>query len=54
MGVNTNKVKVTNFMLSALMASLSGCIVISRFDLANASFGTGMELGAIASAVIGK
>jgi len=53
MGVNTNKVKVTNFMLSALLASLSGCIVISRFNLANASFGTGMELEAIASAVIG-
>lgn len=53
MGVNINKVKVTNFMLSALMASLSGCIVISRFSLANASFGTGMELEAIASAVIG-
>jgi len=53
MGVNTNKVKVINFMLSALMASLSGCIVISRFNLANASFGTGMELEAIASAVIG-
>jgi len=53
MGVNTDKVKVTNFMLSALMASLSGCIVISRFNLANASFGTGMELEAIASAVIG-
>ena len=53
MGVNTNKVKVINFMLSALMASLSGCIVISRFNLANASFGTGIELEAIASAVIG-
>ncbi|MCK5768486.1 MAG: ABC transporter permease, partial [Candidatus Atribacteria bacterium] len=26
MGVNVNKVKVTNFMLSSLMASLSGCI----------------------------
>ena len=53
MGVNVNKVKVTNFMLSSLMASLSGCIVISRFNIANASFGTGMELEAIASAVIG-
>lgn len=53
MGVNVNKVKVTNFMLSSLMASLSGIIVISRFNLANASFGTGMELEAIASAVIG-
>ncbi|HDP37028.1 MAG TPA: ABC transporter permease [Candidatus Atribacteria bacterium] len=53
MGVNVNKVKVTNFILSSLMASLSGCIVISRFNIANASFGTGMELEAIASAVIG-
>ncbi|HBY56984.1 MAG TPA: ABC transporter permease [Candidatus Atribacteria bacterium] len=53
MGVNVNKVKIINFMLSSLMASLSGCIVISRFNLANASFGTGMELEAIASAVIG-
>ncbi len=53
MGVNTDKVKLINFMCSALMAALSGCIVISRFNLANASFGTGMELEAIASAVIG-
>jgi len=53
MGVNVNKVKVTNFMLSSLMAALSGCIVISRFTLANASFGMKMELEAIAAAVIG-
>ncbi|GAB4112201.1 MAG: ABC transporter permease [Candidatus Caldatribacteriota bacterium] len=53
MGVKTTRVKMTNFMLSALLASLSGCIVISRFNLANASFGIGMELEAIASAVIG-
>jgi simple sugar transport system permease protein len=53
MGVDTNRVKVRNFMLSSLMASLSGCIVISRFNLANASFGTGMEMEAIAAAVIG-
>jgi len=53
MGVKTTRVKMINFMLSALLASLSGCIVISRFNLANASFGIGMELEAIASAVIG-
>jgi len=53
MGVKTERVKINNFMLSSLLASLSGCIVISRFNLANASFGTGMELEAIASAVIG-
>jgi len=53
MGVNVNKVKIINFILSALLAAFSGCIVLSRFRLANASFGTGMELEAIASAVIG-
>lgn len=53
MGVNVNRVKVINFMISAVMAGLAGCIVINRFGVANASFGTGMELEAIASAVIG-
>lgn len=53
MGVNANRVKVINFIISALMASLSGCIVLSRFRLANASLGLGMELEAIASAAIG-
>jgi len=53
MGVNVNRVKVINFMISSVMAGLAGCIVINRFGVANASFGMGMELEAIASAVIG-
>jgi len=53
MGVNVNRVKVVNFMISSVMAGLAGCIVINRFGVANASFGMGMELEAIASAVIG-
>jgi len=53
MGINVDKVKVINFTLSSLLAALSGCIVLSRFKLANASFGVGMELETIASAVIG-
>jgi len=53
MGINVNKVKMINFILSAVMAAFSGCIVLSRFRLANASLGIGMELEAIASAVIG-
>lgn len=53
MGVNTNMVKLVNFVISAVLAGLSGCIVINRFKIANASFGVGMELEAIASAVIG-
>ena len=53
MGVNVSRVKVINFMISSVMAGLAGCIVINRFGVANASFGMGMELEAIASAVIG-
>lgn len=53
MGINVNRVKVVNFMISAVLAGLAGIIVINRFGVANASFGTGMELEAIASAVIG-
>lgn len=53
MGVNVNRVKITNFMISSLMAGFAGCIAINRFTVANPSFGTGMELEAIASAVIG-
>ncbi|MGC9529276.1 MAG: ABC transporter permease [Candidatus Bipolaricaulaceae bacterium] len=53
MGVNVNRVKLTNFVLCALLAGFAGCIVLTRFKIANASFGTGMELEAIASAVIG-
>jgi simple sugar transport system permease protein len=53
MGVNVYRVKLANFMICALMAGLAGCIAINRFKSANPSFGTGMELEAIASAVIG-
>lgn len=53
MGVNVNRVKIENFMISSVLAALSGCIVLSRFRLANAALGMGMELEAIAAAVIG-
>lgn len=53
MGVNINSVKVINFIISATLAGFSGCIVLTRFRLANVAFGTGMELEAIAAAVIG-
>ncbi len=53
MGVNTNRVKIINFMVCAVLAGLAGIIAITRFRLANAAFGTRMELEAIASAVIG-
>jgi len=53
MGVNTNRVKIINFMVSSVLASLAGMMVITRFWIANASFGQHMELEAIAAAVIG-
>lgn len=53
MGVNVDRVKIINFIISSLLAALSGSIVLSRFRLANAALGTGMELEAIAAVVIG-
>ena len=53
MGVNINKVKLINFTISGLLAGLSGCIVLSRFRVASPAFGIGLELEAIAAAVIG-
>lgn len=53
MGVHIDRVKIQNFVISALLAALSGCIVLTRFKIANASFGVGLELEAIAAAVIG-
>ncbi|HQE26031.1 MAG TPA: ABC transporter permease, partial [Candidatus Atribacteria bacterium] len=53
MGVNVARVKTICFMISSALAGLSGVIAISRFKLANVSFGQGMELEAIAAAVIG-
>ena len=52
-GVNINRVKIVNFMISALLAGFAGIIVLTRFRLANVAFGTGMELEAIAAVVIG-
>jgi len=53
MGVNTDSVKLRNFMISAVMAALAGCMAISRFKFANVAFGQGYELEAIAAVVIG-
>ncbi len=53
MGVNVDRVKTISFMLCATLAGFSGIVAISRFNIANASFGQGMELEAIAASVIG-
>ncbi|MEW5814667.1 MAG: ABC transporter permease [Spirochaetota bacterium] len=52
-GVRTDRVKLINFIICAVLAGFAGCIAISRFKFANVAFGTGYELEAIAAAVIG-
>ncbi len=52
-GIDVNRIKLQNFMICSIMAGFSGCIAISRFKFANVAFGSGYELEAIASAVIG-
>ncbi len=53
MGVNVAKVKMINFITSSLMAGLSGTLAFSRLRFAVAAQGVGLELEAIASAVMG-
>jgi len=53
LGIRTDRVKTICFVIAAVFAGLTGCIVMSRFRLATAAFGSGIELEAIAAAVIG-
>lgn len=52
-GVPVKRVKYTLFMLSAFCAFLAGLIQTGRFGSVDANRGAGMELEAIAAAVIG-
>lgn len=53
LGINVIKVKYVAFMISGLMASLSGLMALARFRTIEATAGIGYELEAIAAAVIG-
>jgi simple sugar transport system permease protein len=53
MGINVDRVKLTNFILCAGLAGLAGTISASRFHTVAATTGVGLELEAIAAAVIG-
>jgi len=52
-GIPVNRVKTINFMLSAVLAALAGMIAFARLGMVAPQHGEGMELEAIASAVIG-
>jgi len=53
MGINTDKVKIISFMMCGLFAGIAGSVNISRFRIADPTLGSGMELEAITSAVVG-
>ncbi len=52
-GINIDAVKITVYMLSGLLSSLAGFVLIARIGAAEPIGGTGFELQAIGSAVIG-
>lgn len=52
-GINTDKIKSIVYVISGMMAALSGIIVTSRIGSAGPTAGSGYELDAIAAVVIG-
>lgn len=52
-GVNVNRVKVYNFVLSGVLAAVGGIMEAARFRVVEPLRGTGYELDVIAAAVIG-
>lgn len=52
-GINTRAVKFLTYVLSGLLSAVSGMLYVARFQSAQADSGKGMELDAIAAAVIG-
>jgi len=53
LGVKVNRVRLINFSLTAIFASIAGAFCFARFGMAYPTLGEGMELEAIASAVLG-
>ena len=53
LGISVDKIKITNFIICAMLAGLAGCIQFARFHSVDPIRGTGMELEAIAAVVVG-
>jgi len=53
MGINVYRVKLTNFIITGLLAGFAGCVSFARFKAVDPYMGKGMELESIAAAVIG-
>ncbi len=52
-GISVNRVKITVYALSGLLAALAGTIEVARLSSAQPTAGTGYELDAIAAVVLG-
>ncbi|MFQ5854787.1 MAG: ABC transporter permease [Anaerolineae bacterium] len=52
-GVNVKRVKVINFIISGALAGFAGVLLFSQFKTVRVATGAGMELSAIAAAVVG-
>jgi simple sugar transport system permease protein len=52
-GVNVDGIKISAFLISALLAGFGGCVHMARFTAADSTLGTGMELETITACVIG-
>jgi ribose/xylose/arabinose/galactoside ABC-type transport system permease subunit len=51
--VNVNRTKLVCFVISGLLAGLSGIMLFSQYKTARIATGAGEELNAIAAAVVG-
>ncbi len=52
-GVHINRVKIVNFTLSGALAGFAGVLLFSQFQSVRVATGAGVELNAIAAAVVG-
>ena len=52
-GINVAKVRIGVYAIVAVLSSIAGILTVARFKVATPSVGNGMELAAIAAAVIG-
>jgi ribose transport system permease protein len=52
-GINVNRVRTEAFVIAGALAALGGILLTARLDSGSPNYGQGMELMAIASAVIG-
>ncbi len=52
-GINVERIKISVYTISGILAAIAGLILVSRLDSAQPTLGSGYELDAIAAVVIG-